>query len=72
MIAKTADRKRRRTIMVPVTTMEEIPVLAEDERADLIKSLKEAEARVKGGQAVDHDSKTFKSRLLGIYRAAKP
>jgi hypothetical protein len=32
--------------MLPVTTLEEIPVLSEQERAALAKSLKQAEARI--------------------------
>ena len=72
MASKTAtDDKRRRTTSVPVTTMEEIPVLSDQERADLAASLKEAEARVKSGQAIDYEPKTFKKRLLDIYRGTK-
>lgn len=72
MASKTATSdKRRRTTMVPVTTMEEIPVLSNKERAELTTSLKEAEARVKTGKAIDYDPKTFKDRLIGIYRGAK-
>ena len=66
----TQDR-RRRTTVVPVTTMEEIPVLSAKERADLLAVLKAAEARVKAGKAIDYDPKTFKDRLIGIYRARK-
>ena len=72
MTTKTeTNDKRRRTTMVPVTTMEEIPVLGEEERAALLTSLKEAEARAKAGEAIDYDPKTFKDRLRGIYRGAK-
>jgi len=72
MTTKTGTNdKGRRTTMVPVTTMEEIPVLGEEERAALLTSLKEAEARAKAGDAVDYDPKTFKHRLHGIYRGAK-
>jgi hypothetical protein len=70
MPAKTAA-KRRRTTMVPVTTMEEIPVLSERERAELLASLKQAEKRVKAGKAVDYDPKAFKRRLIDIYRSGK-
>jgi len=63
--------KRRPTTMVPVTTMEEIPVLSDKERADLTTSLQEAEARVKAGAAIDYDPKTFKDRLIDIFRGAK-
>ena len=70
-IKATAKDKRRRTTMVPVTTMEEIPVLDDTERADLIRSLKEAEARVQAGKAIDYDPKTFRKRLVDIYRGSK-
>jgi len=66
-----AKQKRRRTTTVPVTTMEEIPVLSEKERAELLNSLKQAEARVRFGKAIDYDPKTFKDRLVRIYRGAK-
>ena len=72
MTNRTAGKdKGRRTTSVPVTTMEEIPVLSERERADLVASLKEAEGRIKAGKAVDYDPKTFKKRLLDIYRGGK-
>jgi hypothetical protein len=72
MTTKSAtNRKRRRTTMVPVTTMEEIPVLEETERAELLASLEQAEAEIKAGKAIEHDPKTFKDRLLGIYRRTK-
>jgi hypothetical protein len=57
--------------MVPVTTMEEIPVLSDEERDALLASLKEAEAQIEAGRGIDYDSKRFKDRLLGIYRRAK-
>ena len=46
-------------------------MLSESERAELITSLKEAEARGKAGEAVDYDPNTFKKRLLDIYRRSK-
>ena len=61
----------RRTTLVPVTTMEEIPVLSDRERAELTTALEEAEARVEAGDAVDYEPKTFKDRLIGIYRRSK-
>jgi len=57
--------------MVPITTMEEVPVLTPAERAALVTSLEEAEARVKAGQFIEHDPATLKDRLLSIYRKAK-
>jgi len=72
MPSKSATKdERRRTTMVPVTTMEELPVLSDKERAELGASLKEAEARIEAGQGVDYDAKTFKRRLLDIYRGVK-
>ena len=57
--------------MVPVTTMEEVPILSEGERAQLRASLEQAESRIKAGQGIDYDAKTFKKRLTDIYRGAK-
>jgi hypothetical protein len=73
MNIKTAHKdKARRTTMVPVTTMEEIPVLSDKERAELLKSLRAAEERVRAGKASEYDSATFKKRLVQIYRGGKP
>jgi hypothetical protein len=72
MTSKTAAKdKRRSTTMVPVTAMEEIPAISAKERAEVLASLKQAQARVKTGKAIDYDPKTFKRRLVGIYRGAK-
>ena len=72
MANRAATRKKnRRTTTVPVTTMEEIPVLSEKERGELITSLHEAEARIKVGEGIEHDSKPFKDRLVRIYRGER-
>jgi hypothetical protein len=65
------ESKSRSTTSVPVTTMEDIPVLSEREREDLIGSLKAAQADIKAGKSIDYESRTFKKRLLDIFRAAK-
>lgn len=70
-MAMKSERNSRRTTMVPVTTMEEVPVLTPEERAALITSLEEAEGRVKAGQFVEYDPATLKNRLLEIHRKAK-
>jgi len=67
MVSKTKIEGRR-TTTVPVITMEEIPVLSEQERTALTASLEQAEARVRSGKAINYDPKTFKDRLLDIYR----
>lgn len=61
----------RRTTAVPVTTMEALPVLSEEERDALVRELQQSQAQVDAGQAVDHDPATLKQRLLAIYRGAK-
>jgi hypothetical protein len=71
LMSNAADRKQTRTAMMPVTTMEEVPILSEEERAEMLASLKEAEARMEAGEYPEHDPLTFKERLLAIYKAAK-
>jgi hypothetical protein len=64
------NRKTYRTAMVPVTTMEEVPILSEEERAEMIGSLKAAEDRIAAGQYVEHDPGTFVDRLMQTRAAA--
>jgi hypothetical protein len=71
MNSKTATGDESRRTAAPVATMEEMPVLSEQEREELLTSLKEAEARAEAGQAADYDPATFKDRLIGIYRGGK-
>jgi hypothetical protein len=72
MASNTAAKpKRRRTTMVPVTTMEEVPVLTDEERAELLRSLKEAEAQIKAGNYIEYDPKKFRERFMRIYRGKK-
>jgi hypothetical protein len=67
----STKKRRRRTTMAPVTTMEEIPVLTDEERSRLTASLKDAQARIAAGKGIDYDPKTFKDRLVGLYRGGK-
>jgi hypothetical protein len=69
----TADiaRNRRQTTTVPVTTMEDVPVLTNEERTELLASLAQAESEIKTGKGADYDPRTFKDRLLRIYRGKK-
>jgi len=69
-MADAANRKARRTTMVAVTPMEEVTILSEKERAEMIGSLKAAEARIAAGQYVEHDPATFVDRLMEV-RAAE-
>ena len=56
--------------MVPVTTMEELPILSEEERAEMLASLKAAEARIAVGQCAEHDPDAFVDRLMKVRAAA--
>jgi len=72
MTTKSAPKQKpRRTTMVPVTTMEELPILDEKERVELLASLKEAEGQIKSGRYTDYEPKAFKDRLVRIYRGKK-
>ena len=59
---------RRETMIVPVVTMEEVPVLSERERAELLGSLKQAEADVAAGKAKPFNREEFKRRFLAVCR----
>ena len=63
----TIDRKRE-TMIVPVVTMEEVAVLSGKERANLIVSLKHAEAEAAAGKSKPFNRKAFKKRFLAICR----
>jgi len=68
MVLMAETRDKRRTTMVPVTTMEEVPILTDEELAALRAALKEAEAQIQTGNYTEYDQKTFRERLLRIYR----
>ena len=67
MSTKTADKATRRTTMVPVTTMEKIPVLDDAERGELVASLRDAEEQIAAGDGHDYDSETFVAKLRALY-----
>lgn len=71
MSSNATSKDRRRTTLVPVTTMEEVPVLSAEEQTKLRAELEAAEARIAAGEGVDYDPKTFRKRLIDIYRAGK-
>ena len=56
--------------MVPVTTMEEVPILSEEERAEILAVLKDAEARVASGECVEHARDTFVDHLTEVRASA--
>ena len=61
----TADN-RPRTTRIPVTTMAEVPVLSEAERAELVASLEKAKAEIAAGDCVEHDPTTFVDHLMSV------
>ena len=68
---KSKIEKARPTTAVPVTTMEEVPVLSAHEREELLTALDDASADIREGRGLDHDPEQFKDRLTRAYRAAK-
>jgi hypothetical protein len=66
----TENKGARRTAMVPVTTMEEVLILSEEERADMVAVLKDAEARVACGESVEHDPDTFVDDMMEVRASA--
>jgi hypothetical protein len=65
---KVALDPKRETMVVPVVTTEEVPVLNEQERAELVASLKQAEAEVAAGKAKPFNREEFKKRFMAICR----
>jgi hypothetical protein len=62
----TAADSRPRTTRIPVTTMEEVPILSEAERAELVASLEKAKAEIAAGDCVEHDSSAFVDHLMSV------
>jgi hypothetical protein len=52
------------TTFISVLTMEEVPLLSENERADMLKSLAEAEADVAAGRGVRFNPTTFVDDMM--------
>ena len=65
------EHNSRRTTLMPVTIMEEVPVLTTEERAEFITSLEEAEASIKAGDFIEHDTESFRNWLFALYRDRK-
>ncbi|MGD9925481.1 MAG: hypothetical protein AB7V13_29145 [Pseudorhodoplanes sp.] len=60
MTAKPSRKQESRaTTMVPVTTMEELLVLSDEEREKLLADLRTAEAEAAAGQSVEFDPEAF-------------
>lgn len=62
----TQTKSKRRTTVVPVTTMEDVPVLDENERAKLLAALRRAEGEIASGKGAAYEPKALRDRLLAI------
>jgi hypothetical protein len=51
-----------------MTAMEESRILGDEEREELIASLKDAEADITAGRATPFDKASFKARFMAICR----
>ncbi len=54
------------TVMVPVTTMEDLTLLTEAERAEMLQSLEVSEAEIRASRFFAHDPATFVERLTAL------
>jgi hypothetical protein len=71
-MSTTTERKSRPMTMVPVTTMEEMPLPSEAERAEMIVTLQQAEAEIAAGKFIVHEPARFVDEMLGLRAQAKP
>ena len=65
------DRSSPKTQTIPVTTMVEVPVLDEAARAEMLASLREAEADIAAGRARTFTADAFVDWLAGRGLAAR-
>ncbi|HMK91300.1 MAG TPA: hypothetical protein VK446_16920 [Methylocystis sp.] len=63
-ILSAAADKTVRTILIPVTTMEEVSVLSTKERAELFVSLAEAEREIAEGRGAPYDGAEMRERFM--------
>ena len=56
------------TAISSMTAMEESRILGDEEREELIASLKDAEADITAGRATPFDKASFKARFMAICR----
>jgi hypothetical protein len=62
-MTKTNLAPKPRTEAIPVTTMVDVPVLSEEERAEVIASLHEAEEDIRAGRAKTFTADEFERWL---------
>ena len=67
----TAKATPRKTTLMPVTTMEEVPVYTKTERAEMLASLKEAEADIAAGRFIELNADEIEPWLKEKLRKAR-
>ncbi len=67
----TVANKEPRTIVVPVTTMEEIPDLSAEQKAELIASLADAEREIAEGRGAPYSGEEMRARFKSGFLGAK-
>jgi hypothetical protein len=60
-----------RTVLTPVTTMEEVELPSDEERERLIASLADEERRIAAGDHVEHNRATFVAEMMALRSAAR-
>lgn len=64
----TTGKSARATTLMPVVTMEEVPVLSDEERAELLQSLKDAQADIAAGRFAELEPSEVEEWLREIAR----
>ena len=67
----TVADKTPRTTLIPVTTMEEVPVLSNEQRAELVASLAEAEREIAEGRGAPYDSIEMRQHFMRGFEGRK-
>jgi hypothetical protein len=63
--------KRQRTTLIPVTTMEEVPVLSAGQRAELAASLAEAERDIAEGRGALYATDETRQHFMRGFKGRK-
>jgi hypothetical protein len=69
-MTKVTD-KPKRTTLIPVTTMEEVPVLSAGQRAELAASLAEAEREIAEGRGAPYDTEETRQHFMRGFEGRK-
>lgn len=70
-MSATTERRPAKTTWIPVTTMEEMPLLDEEKLAELVGSLEEGEAEIAAGNFTVLEPRMFVDEMRAIRDAAR-